>query len=120
MAFRLAQQAFQTERHLFCNTAYKLLEHRRWVQDLGFLDHALFEELDKFARHIDVMRDMNEHVIEYFRGTGKRPHDWIHQDDGGTAEASSTIGTRIGSRLELGAPAQCLLAKIAQMEPFYP
>jgi hypothetical protein len=122
-ATRLAQLSFRTERHLFCNAAYKLLEHRRWVQDLGFLDDALFEELHKFADDIAVMRDMNEHVIEYFRGKGKRPHDWVHQDEGGAADASSTVGTKIGGRLdwvELGAAAQHLLAKIGPMGPFYP
>jgi hypothetical protein len=122
-AFRLAQQSFQTERHLFCNAAYKLLEHRRWVQDLEFIDDALFEELDQFARDIDVMRDMNEHAIEYFRGKGRRPHDWVHQDGGGTADASSTVDTKIGGRLdwvELGAAVQRLLARIGPMGPFYP
>jgi hypothetical protein len=120
---RLAQQRFQTDRHLFCNAAYQLLEHRRWVKDLGFLDDALFEEFDKFADDIDVMRDMNEHAIEYFRGKGLRPHDWVHQDEGGTADASATVDTKIGGRLdwvELGAAVQRLLARIRPMGPFYP
>ena len=113
----------QTERQLFCNAAQKLLEHRRWVQGLGFLDGALFRELDKFAHDINVMRDMNEHVIEYFRGKGQRPQDWVHESEGGTADASSTVDTKIGGRLdwvELGAAAQRLLATISPMGPFFP
>jgi len=123
LRYRLANQSFQTERHLFCNAAHKLLEYRNWVQDLGFLDDALFEELDNFAHDIDVMRDMDEHVIEYFKGEGKRPHDWIHKDGGGSADASSTIDTKIGGRLdweELGAAAQRLLEKLKPLGPFYP
>jgi hypothetical protein len=79
--------------------------------------------LDNFAHDIDVMRDMNEHVIEYFKGEGKRPHDWIHKDGGGSADASSTIDTKIGGRLdweELGAAAQRLLEKLKPLGPFYP
>jgi hypothetical protein len=116
----VAQQLFQTERHLFCNAAYQLLEYRRWANRLKFIDETLFVELDKFADDIDVMRDMNEHVVEYFEGKGKRPHDW---DDGGGADASSTSGTRIGGRLdwnELGAAAQRLLERLKPLEPFTP
>jgi hypothetical protein len=88
-----------------------------------FLDDALFDELDKFADDIDVMRDMNEHAIEYFEGKGKRPHDWVYQDEGATSDASSTVETKIGGRLdwvELGSAALRLLAKISQMGPFFP
>jgi hypothetical protein len=66
--WRLVFGFFQTERHLFCNAAYQLMEHRRWIKRLNFIDEALFLELDKFAHDIDVMRDMNERVIEYFEG----------------------------------------------------
>jgi hypothetical protein len=117
---RLAHGFFQTERHLFCNVAYQLLEHRRWIKRLNFIDEALFLELDKFAHDIDVMRDMNEHVIEYFEGKGMRPHDW---DDGGGTDASSTFNTKIGGRLdwvELGAAAQRLLEPIKSLGPFFP
>jgi hypothetical protein len=120
---RLAQQSFQTERQLFCNAANHLLQHRRWTKDLDFLDEALFHELDRFADDIDVMRDMNEHAIEYFKGPGKRPHDWIYRGDGVIADASSTVGTKIGGRLDwvrLGIAAQRLLAKISPMGPFFP
>jgi hypothetical protein len=120
---RLAQQFFQTERQLFCNAAYKLLEYREWVHRLGFLDDALFNEFDKFARDIDVMRDMNEHVVEYFEGKGQRPHDWEYKSEGGNSDASGTVETKIGGRLdwvELGSAAQRLLAKISPMGPFFP
>jgi hypothetical protein len=123
LSYRLAFQSFQTERHLFCNAAYKLLEYRQWVQRLGFLDEALFAELDKFAHDIGVMRDMNEHVIEYFEGKWKRPHDWIYRGGGGISDASSTAGTKLGGRLdwvELGSAAERLFARISPMEPFYP
>jgi hypothetical protein len=117
---RLAQQFFQTERQLFCNAANQLLQHRQWVKRLGFLDDTFFDELDKFADDIDVMRDMNEHAIEYFEGKGKRPHDWVYQGEGATSDASSTVETKIGGRLdwvELGSAAQRLLVKISQMGP---
>jgi hypothetical protein len=120
---RLAQQSFQTERHLFCNAANQLLEYRRWVQRLSFLDESLFTELDGFAHDIDVMRDMNEHTIEYFEGKGHRPHDWVYRGEGAVSDASSTTGTKIGGRLdwvELGAAAERLFAQISRLSPFYP
>jgi hypothetical protein len=49
-----------------------------------------------------VMRDMNEHTIEYFEGNGHRPHDWVYR--------TARLG-RIGRRL---------LAKISRLGPFYP
>jgi hypothetical protein len=120
---RIAHGLFQAERQMFCNAAYKLLEHRKWVKRLGLLDDTLFSELDKFATDIDVMRDMNEHAVEYLQGKGKRPHDWIHISEGGISDASSTIDTKIGGRLDwaqLGAAAERLLATISPLGPFFP
>jgi hypothetical protein len=108
---------------LFCNAAYQLLQHRRWIKRLTFLDEALFAELDKFAHDIDVMRDMNEHTIEYFEGKGKRPHDWTYEAEGGFSYASSTFDSKLGGRLdfkELGAAAKRLLEKIKPLGPFFP
>jgi hypothetical protein len=119
---RLDLHTFQCERHLFCIAAHKLLEYRQWVKDLAFLNHHFFSEIDCFARDIHVMRDMNEHAIEYFRGRGRRPKDWIHQGGYGTSDASSTGGTKIGDRLdwvELGSAAERLYAKIVLIGPFY-
>jgi hypothetical protein len=119
---RLATQSFQTERHLFCIAAHKLLEYRQWVKRLGFLDDALFDELDKFADDIEVMRNTNEHVIEYFEGPGLRPHDWVYHGEGYSSDASSTFETKIGGRLDwvaLGSAAQRLFTKISPMGPFY-
>jgi hypothetical protein len=122
--YRLAFSSFETERQLFCNAAHKLLEHRIWVKQLGFIDEALFDDLDKFTDDIKVMRDMNEHAIEYFKGKGKRPQDWIYVEPGQLqADASSTFGTKIGGRLdwvELGGVAERLLAKLSLMGPFFP
>jgi hypothetical protein len=57
LACRMAIERFQTERHLFCNAAFKLLEYSQWVRQLGLLDDATFIDLDRFADDIKVMRD---------------------------------------------------------------
>ena len=43
---------------------------------------------------------MNEHVLEYFLGDGRRQHAWMHKDEDGSTDASSTLGTKIGGRLD--------------------
>jgi hypothetical protein len=68
------------------------------------------------------MRDMNEHVIEYFEGPGLRPNDWVYHGEGYSSDASSTFETKIGGRLDwvaLGSAAQRLFTKISPMGPFY-
>jgi hypothetical protein len=57
------------------------------------------------------------------RRLARRPKDWTYVEGGGIADASSTVDTRIGNRLDwvkLGAAAERLFAVIGDMEPLYP
>ena len=58
------------------------------------------ESFEAFRNDAWLMRNKNEHVIEYFLGKGKFPQDWFNETDGGIVDASSTFDTRIGNRLD--------------------
>lgn len=45
------------------------------------------------------LKGMNENVIDYYRGTGKNPEQWVFADELIVVDASPTIGKRIGGRL---------------------
>jgi hypothetical protein len=91
---------FNAERHLFAVSAYKLIEHVAWAKTLSFLDHSVFAQIEALAGPIKQLRDLNEHALEYFRGPGLRPQEWTHSDADGSADASSTMGTLLGGRLD--------------------
>ena len=124
LACRLASERFQTERHLFCNAAFKLLEYSQWVRQLGLLDDATFVDLDLFADDIKVMRDKNVHEIEYFKGRGLHPQDWEYESAAtGRVDASATFETKIGGRLDwvvLGDLARHLFGHFRGLGPFTP
>ena len=48
---------------------------------------------------INELRNMNEHVLEYFQDKGRFQHEFIYATDQAIADASSTIEDRIGNRL---------------------
>jgi hypothetical protein len=95
-----AIRAFQRERHLFLISANKVLQYIDWVKRLDFLDNSIFDEFTTLRKDIKDLRDMNEHVVEYFTGTGRSPDIWFSVTDEAVADASSTVGTRIGNRLD--------------------
>jgi hypothetical protein len=82
-----------------------------------------FREIDRFSvQDIKDVRDMREHVLDYFQGGGKFPERWRTPD--GTADASSLNGTLIGGRLDwaaFGEAAKRLLPMLlAEPIPFPP
>jgi hypothetical protein len=73
------------------------LEHREWVQSLGLCVSVDFSMLDQFdAKHVKDLRDMREHEVEYFKGTGRKKNRWRVN----RADASSRGETIIGGRLD--------------------
>ena len=90
----------RSDRHLFLVSAWKLIEHMDWADKLGCLENNNFSEIQEMRKDIKEMRDMNEHVLEYFLGDGRRQHAWMHKDEDGSTDASSTLGTKIGGRLD--------------------
>jgi hypothetical protein len=114
--------ARHTDCHFFAIAAFKLIEHRRWVESLGNSGNVDFGEIDQFsAQDIKDLRDMREHVLDYFQGEGRVPDRWQAPD--GTADASSLNGTMIGGRLDwaaFGAAAKRLLPKLLAEPPPFP
>jgi hypothetical protein len=116
-----AIRAFHTECHFFAIAAYKLLEYRDWVRAFGLCSSVDFDEVAQFSeQNIKDLRDMREHVVDYFSGIGRVPDRWIV--DG--ADASARGGTKIGGRLDwvaFGAAAERLLPQLlAEPIPYPP
>ena len=98
---RLARHKFLTERHYFVVSAFKLIEFKEWAVSLGLCPAIDFSEIEGFPReHIKDLRDMGEHVIGYFKGDGHRPKSWVFETPELRSDASGTIGTLIGGRLD--------------------
>ena len=122
---RQAVHAFHSECHFFVVAAYKLLEFRDWVLSLGLFLTADFTEIDSFSgKDIRDLRNMREHVVDYFQGIGKAPGRWMVVTPEYKADASSVIGTLIGGRLDwiaFGAAANQLLPQLlAEPIPYPP
>lgn len=106
---------FRSERHLFLIAAWKLVEHMDWTAKLNCLDTSIFAEIYQMRRDIKDMRDMNEHAIKYFIGKGREQENWVHEDDSSVGDASATVGSLIGGRLDwlaLSNAAKALLTKL--------
>jgi hypothetical protein len=90
-----------TECHFFCIAAYKLVQHRKWASRVGLCATIKFDEIDQFsAKDIRDLRDMREHVIEYFEGLGREKKRWVVETTDFKADASSLVGTMIGGSLD--------------------
>jgi hypothetical protein len=117
---RQAVLAFHSECHFFAVAAYKLLEFRDWVLTFGLCASVNFAEIDRFSEQdIRDLRDMREHVVDYFTGIGWFPDRWV----AGDSDASSRNGTVIGGRLDwvaFGAAAERLLPQLLAEPVPYP
>ena len=99
---RFGCHTFNTERHLFVDTAWKLIEHRKWVGTLGLFDNDVFRELDTFESDVHSLKDIQEQAMEYFDIGAEHIDRWVHQLEGGT---SSTL-VETGMHLDYVAIAQ--------------
>jgi hypothetical protein len=89
--------AVHTECH-FCTIATnKLMEYREWAQSFGLFSSIDFSWIDQFfARDIADLRNMREHVVEYFQGSGRAANRWIYETPEYRTDASSLVGSMIG------------------------
>jgi hypothetical protein len=98
---RLLFAQMRTEHHFFAIAAHKVLEHRGWAQSLGLCAAVDFSMLDEFdATLVSDLRNMREHVVEYFKGNGWEKERWRVETPEFSADASSCVGTLIGGRLD--------------------
>jgi hypothetical protein len=89
------------EQHYFVIAANKLYEYREWIKIFGLFNNVDFSEIDSFSRQdIKDLRNMREHVIDYFHGNGKDKARWVIDTPEYKADASSCVGTMIGGRLD--------------------
>ena len=122
---RQAIHAFHSECHFFAVAAHKLLEFRDWVLTFGLCASVSFVEINSFsAQDIRDLRNMREHVVDYFQGAGNAHDRWMMETPDFRADASSVVGTMIGGRLDwaaFGAAAQRLLPQLlAEPIPYPP
>lgn len=112
------------EHHYFVISAYKLIEHRHWAADIGLCQNVDFSEIDSFSkRNIKYLRNMREHVVEYFQGNGHDKARWFVETPAYNADASSCVGTSIGGRLDyvrFASAAERLLTVLQQLPIPYP
>jgi hypothetical protein len=113
------RRSFQRERYFFLTAANQLCAHINWANRLNFLEPDIFTELGAFQADIKALRDLNEHVIEYFEGGGQKPQEWWRETDRGKADASATVGQRIGDRLDWNELADAARRLVLKLPPMY-
>jgi hypothetical protein len=116
---------FHSECHFFVIAAYKLIEYHKWVSTFALCSTVDFSEVDAFSEQdIKDLRNMREHVVEYFQGQGRSADRWFVDTPEFKADASSVVGTMIGGRLDwikFAAAAERLLPKLlAEPTPYVP
>jgi len=116
---------FDSQCHFFVIAAYKLIEYRKWASTFGLCANVDFSEIDAFSEQdIKDLRNMREHVVEYFQGHGLASKRWFAETPHFKADASSVVGTMIGGRLDwtkFSAAADRLLPKLlAEPIPYVP
>lgn len=102
LARHQAVLAFHSECHFFVIAAFKLIEYREWISTLRICATIDISEIGGFLkRDIKDLRNMREHIVEYFQGDGHMSDRWdFERQEAATADASSVIGTMIGGRLD--------------------
>jgi len=67
----------------------------------GLCSNVTFSEIDNFSSNdIRDLRNMREHVVEYFQGVGRNKDRWMVETPEYRADASGMVGTKIGGRLD--------------------
>jgi hypothetical protein len=98
---RVASLAFHSECNFFAIAVHKIFEYRDWAVSFGLCASVDFGEIDQFsAQDIRDLRNMREHVVDYFKGEGNSPGRWFFEMPNFKADASSVMGTMIGGRLD--------------------
>lgn len=112
------QPKFHRNRHYYLIAAHKVIEHLEWLLTLEMVSPELIGAVWSHKENIKRLRDMNEHVIEYFIGRGYDRERWNHSDEFCIADASSTVEDRIGGRLSWNEFAQAV-GNLARKLPMY-
>jgi hypothetical protein len=113
------------ERHFFLIAAWQMFRYRDWIIQRGLVPEAVFAEIDTYRQIVNRLRDMHEHADEYYKTEGqggRKPHEWWHIEDGGIADASSTVDGKFGNLLnpvDFAAAAERLLPTLVDLDPSF-
>jgi hypothetical protein len=114
--FRLSLAALRTETDFFVAAAWKVLEFRKWVSALGLCQSVNFGEIDKFdTPSTRDLRNMREHVVDYFRERGRDQERRFVETPEYKADASTRVGNIIGGRLDYKAFAEAAKRLLPQL-----
>ena len=114
--FRLTLAALRSETDFFISAVWKVLEFRKWVSALGLCAAVDFSEIDKFdTQATRDLRNMREHVVEYFQGRGNNQSRWFIETPEFSADASTLVGNIIGGRLDYKAFAEAARRRLPQL-----
>jgi hypothetical protein len=93
------------------------LEFRKWVLALGLCPSVDFSEIDKFdTQDARDLRNMREHVVDYFQGRGNNQDRWWVETPEYKADASAFVdGKFIGGRLDFKAFADAARQLLPQL-----
>ena len=93
------RHTFYSSQLFFLIAANQAVDFGKWAVKTGAITADVISELLTVADDINELRNMNEHVLEYFQDKGRFQHEFIYATDQAIADASSTIEDRIGNRL---------------------
>jgi hypothetical protein len=114
--FRLTLAALRSETDFFIAAAWKVLEFRKWVSALRLCPSIDFSEIDKFdTQATRDLRNMREHVVDYFQGHGNNQNRWFVETPEFNADASTLVGNIIGGRLDYKAFAEAARQLLPQL-----
>jgi hypothetical protein len=75
---RIMIHARHSEADFFVTAAWRLLAYRKWAKALALCQTVDFNEIDKFATgDTRDLRNMREHVVDYFQGVGNDQDRWM-------------------------------------------
>lgn len=112
-------RSFNRERHFFLIAASMLVDHIKWARQLAFLDEEKLSALSVVENDIKSLRHKNEHVVEYFSGHGKHMSEWTYETEYGVSDASSTVGSKLGNKLDWDVVEAAVQTMVDGLPDFY-
>jgi hypothetical protein len=109
------KRAFDIERMFFLHAARQFLHFADWTVKLGVVQTSVYDPIFAIRGDIIDVRDMNEHVVEYYMGGGRNQGRFVNVSPDVIADASSTVDKRIGNRVDWGDVANLLRQILPQI-----
>lgn len=104
--------AIHTADHFFLISCHQMLEYIKWAKGEGCYSEIDFSVIEAFAPAVRELRNMREHVIEYFKGKGHCSDRWVENG----SDASSRSASLIGGRLDYVAVTAAAVQLLTQLD----